>query len=305
MALLNGQGSSGTNILNALTSGQDQLNKVNGNQDFQTDGFQVSPIPNADGEGLPSSKLISQLPASAKRNIVRWFVPEVGVINMYINPQSINYNLKKLISPERTKGGYIVQYWGEELTTLMIRGNTGSSGVEGLNVLEEIYRAEQYMFDPIALTMAADNSITGLNDTIDSAMGNLGGISGILSAGTNGVLGLDPVSQNILPRNVPSLASMALGIEMYWSGWVFRGFFTSFSFTESAERLGLYEYDINFTVTQRRGYRRNYMPWHRSAISGPSNNSEGGVPLTFGRSASKEFSVPPNNVVSGNGPFSK
>lgn len=254
-----------------------------GPQDFQKDGFIVPPIPSADGNGLPSSKIKSQQLAVATRSLVHWFVPEVGLINMYVNPQSINYNLKKLISKERTKGGYIVQYWGEDFTTLNIRGNTGSSGVEGLNVLQEIYRAEQLTFDPLALTMAADNSITGLNDLIDGALGNLGGFSQDILTATQGVMGLDPASQNFLPRNIPSLASLALGIELYYAGWVFRGFFESFSFTESAERVGFFEYDINFTVTQRRGYRTNQQAWQRSAISGPSNNSQdGGIPLSFG-----------------------
>lgn len=276
MGLLNQLGGLGSDIGDALSGGVNALDKALNNQnyrpqDFQKDGFIVPPVPSADGNGLPSSKIPSQQRGRAKRNLVHWFVPEVGVINMYINPQSIGTNAKKLINAERTKGGYIVQYWGEELTTLNIRGNTGSSGVNGLNVLYEIYRAEQYLYDPIALTMAADNSITGLNDIIDSALGNLGGFGSVISAGTTGFLGLDPASQNVLPRNIPSLASMALGVEMYWNGWTYRGFFTNFSFTESADRLGLYEYDIGFTVTQRRGYRTNSMPWHHSAIDGASD----------------------------------
>lgn len=229
--------------------------------------------------GLPSSHVPSQLAGVATRNICHWFVPEVGVVNMYLNPQSINYNLKKLITNERTKGGYVVQYWGEELTTLSLRGHTGSSGVEGLNVLYEIYRAEQYLFDPIALTMAAQNSISGLNTTINSALGNLGGLQSSVANATAGVLQVDPASQNVLPRNIPSLSSIALGIELYWSGWVFRGYFTGFSFTESADRLGLFEYDISFTVTQRRGYRFNFLPWQHSAINGPSDWQTN--PLTF------------------------
>jgi hypothetical protein len=64
---------------------------------------------------------------------------------------------------------------------------------------------------------------------------------------------------------------LALGIEMYYSGWVFRGYFESMSVTESAERIGMFDYDIAFTVTQRRGYRTNFMPWHQSAIDGPSD----------------------------------
>jgi hypothetical protein len=244
---------------------------------FEQDGFIVPPIPTPSGEGLPSSKTRSQQHAKGHRHIIHWFVPEVGIINMYINPQSIDYNFKKLITPTRTKGGYVIQYWGEELPTLNLRGITGSSGVEGLNVLYEIYRAEQINFDPIGLTIASDSMLSGLADTIGSFGGS------ILGSATNGLLGQNPLTQSILPRNPPTLASLAFSIEMYYNGWVFRGFFTSMSWTESVDKMGMFDYNIQFTVTQRRGYRTNYMPHHRSANHGPSNNIEGGVPLTFGK----------------------
>lgn len=250
-------------------------------QDFEKDGFIVPPIPSADGNGLPAQKVRSQRRARAKRNMAHWFVPEVGVIPMYINPQSIVYDHKKMITKERTKGGWNLQYWGEELTSLRISGHTGSSGVEGLNVLYEIYRAEQFLFDPIALTMAADASTTGLNDLIDQALGNLGGIGDVLSDATSGLLGLDPVSQNILPRDTPSLATMAFGLELYYMGWVFRGYLNSMSITESVDRLGLFEYNMEMIVTQRRGYRFNYLPWHHTPLEGASNNGIGGPSLSF------------------------
>jgi len=279
MALLNDQ-SANSNLINALANGNGLNRTLNGqSQSFQQDGFITPPLPGADGNGLPSSKILPLQPAVPRRNIGHWFVPEVGVINMYINPQSINYSTAKVINADRTKGGYNIQYWGEELMVLTLNGHTGSSGVEGLNVLYEIYRAEQYLFDPIALTMASDNSITGLNDLVDSALGNLGGFASSLTSSTLGVLGLDPASQNILPQNVPSLASMALGIEFYYSGWVMRGFFNSFSFNESVDKMGLFTYDIKFTVTQRRGYRTNNFAWQRSANSGPSNSDA--IPLSF------------------------
>lgn len=304
--ILNALSDFGDGIASAVAGGTSVLNKSLQNQNvqsFQQNGFVVPPIPTGDGNGLPSSKVPSLQQAVATRNIAHWFVPDVGIINMYINPQNITYNEKKAISKERTKGGYIVQYWGEELTTLGIRGHTGSSGIEGLNVLEEVYRSEQIMFDPLALTMAADNSVLGLNDLIDSALGNMGGFAAALTSSTAGILGLDPASQNILPRNPPSLAAQALGIEFYYNGWVFRGYFESFQFTESVERLGIFDYDINFVVTQRRGYRTNYMAWQRSATSGPSNADT--VPLSFSTLAGSTNANPSNSTVAAStrGPF--
>lgn len=257
-------------------------------QDFQENGFIVPPVPNADGNGLPSSKIKSQRKGRFTRQVAHWFVPEVGVIPMFINPQSITYSKSKMINKERTKGGFVIQYWGEDLGELSIDGHTGSSGVEGLNVLEEIYRSEQYMFDSIALTMAADSSVSGINDMVESALGNVGGIAGLggsILGSTAGLLGGSSVGQSVLPKDVPSLAAMATGIEFYYAGWVFRGYFNSMNVTESVDHMGLFKYNIKFTVTQRRGYRLNSFGNQRSATDGFSDaQSTSVIPLSYNSS---------------------
>ena len=262
MALLNSNSNNnpGNVVLNTNTMSSPILNGA-------------ASILGGDDPGLPSSNIPSGQLGTPTRQIVKFFIPEVGIVSMYINPQSINYSYKKIINKEMTKGGFIIQYWGEDLAKITMAGHTGSSGVNGLNVLHEAYRAEQYLFDPIALSMAANNSITGLSDLIDSTIGNAGGLSSSISQATNGAMQLNPTSQFVLPQNIPSLASIALGIEMYWSGWIMRGYFEDFSFSESAEKLGLFNYSLNFIVTQRRGYRTNSLPWQHSAIDGPSNSS--------------------------------
>lgn len=241
------------------------------NKDQSTNGFSVPATPSGNGFGLPSSQVPYNLQSRGKRSLVHWFVPEVGIVDMYINPQSINYKYDKIIIKERTKGGYVNQYWGEELLVLQIQGTTGSSGIEGINVLKEVYRSEQLTFDPVGLTVASTNLVNGLADAVDD-----GSILGSIAAG---ILDIDPLAQSMLPRNLPSLASLAFGVEMYWMGQVFRGYFTSFSFDERADSLGLFYYNMTFTVTQTRGYRYNYLPWHHSAVSGPSNHDA--IPYTF------------------------
>jgi hypothetical protein len=303
MSLLNQQGNIG-NLQGPIQGGNNPLDVVVNtvSSAVSTIGSIFPVLSSSSGISLPASFQPNQQAGIATRNMAYWFVPEVGVVNMYINPQTISYNYRKLIQPERTKGGYIVQYWGEELTTLIIQGHTGSSSVNGLNVLENVYRAEQYLFDPLAQTMAVANSITGLNGAVDSSLGNIGGLSGIISNGTNGALQLSPSSQNILPRYVPSLASLAMGIEFYYDSWRWRGFFTSFSFKESAERLGLFDYDIAFTSTQRTGMRYNSLPWTHSAVDGPSNWDTN--PLSISTLASTVGNTNFTGTGTNNGPFS-
>lgn len=250
---------------------------VANNNDFNQNGFVVPPLPSADGNGLPSSKVKSNRTATNIRSMVHWFVPEFGVVKMYINPKQIRYAHKKLINQERTKGGYNLQYFGEQLSTLSISGTTGSSGVEGINVLYEIYRAEQYAFDAVGLTLAADNANNGASNQIISGIANaVGGSVGTTIAGS--LFGTDPSSQALAARNIPSLAQYAFGVEMFFQGWIFRGYFDSMNINESADNLGMFDYDLTFFVTERRGYRTNGYSWQRSAVDGPSGDH---IPLSF------------------------
>jgi hypothetical protein len=286
-----------------LNTGVNSLANPNNGNDDTNNGFTVPGVPLADGDGLPSSHQQYGLLAERQRNLISFFIPEFGVIKMYVNPNNLVISNKKIISKERTKGGYTVQYWGEELTDISLRGTTGSSGIEGINVLYEIYRAEQYAFDAVGLSLAANNAaigaanqlVTGVGNSIGSAAGNViggafgaggnsigGDIGGLLGSGiAQGIFGTNQLN-SLAPRNIPSLASLAFAVEMYYSGWVYRGWFESMVVTESSEHFSLFEYDIRFTASQRRGYRTNSFAFQRSAISGPSNNDgAGGIPLTF------------------------
>ncbi len=246
---------------------------------FESNGFLVASTPSADGNGLPFTKISPGVAGQISRNIITWFVPQFGVVRMFINPQNIQYQHRKLINKERTKGGYTLQYWGEELSQLSISGTTGSSGIEGINMLYEIYRAEQYAFDAVGLTLAANNAAA---DVANNLVQGIGGALGQLVGGQNttaaaggagllgGILGLDSPNNNLSARNIPSLASLAFAVEMYYGGWVYRGFFENMTVTERADNF-LLDYQMQFTVTQRRGYRTNYFPWSNSPVSGPSN----------------------------------
>jgi len=224
-------------------------------------------------------------PGTDVRHIMHWFVPDQTIVQMYINPQNVTYNYNKSISSQRTKGGFTLQYWGANLTSLRLSGTTGTSGVEGINVLYDLYNSEQESFDPYALFLAAQQnqtSLIGLGSSVGNSIGGsigstIGSVAGSLLQASSSFASPNPT------RPAPSLAQLAFTIELYWSGWVFRGYFQSFNVTESAENLGMFNYDIEFIVTQRRGFRQNFLPWHRSPNSGPSNSDpQFGTPYSFG-----------------------
>jgi hypothetical protein len=270
-------------LINDVNNIQDQLNKVNPIKDpignYKSDGFLIPATYQADGNGLPYNNVRSGRDSRIKRNIITWFIPEFGVVKMYVNPTTISYGHKKLIFKDRTKGGYTLQYWGEELSTLNISGTTGSSGVEGMNVLYEIYRAEQYAFDSLGLTLASESAAATLaNNLVNSAGGALGSffsggsdIGSTLGSGLlGGILGLESQSNTLSSKTIPSLAQLAFTVEMYYSGWVYRGYFENMTINEKANDF-LLDYQMSFVVTQRRGYRVNSFPFNRSAKDGPSN----------------------------------
>lgn len=274
-----------------LTSNNNPLTQSQQEQ-FKSDGFALPATFSADGNGLPYNKVPSYKTGQLRRNVITWFVPEFGIVRMYVNPNSISYSHKKLISKDKTKGGYTLQYWGEDLTTLNISGTTGSSGVEGINVLYEIYRAEQYAFDGVGLTLAANNASADIaNNLVNGAGGFLGQkINGLFGGDSNsqtaaaagagilgGILGMSSPNNNLSAKNVPSLAQLAFTVEMYYNGWVYRGFFENMTINERAENF-LMEYQLSFVATQRRGYRLNYFPWTHSAKDGPSSYTS---PMSF------------------------
>lgn len=281
-------------LLDDLTTGvnkvQDALNSSNNpltqsqQELFKSDGFLLPATFSADGTGLPFSKVQSHKEAQLKRNIITWFVPEFGIVRMYVNPSNIQYNHKKLISKERTKGGFTLQYWGEDLDVLNISGTTGSAGIEGINVLYEIYRAEQYAFDGVGLTLAANNASADIANNIISGVGGALGqaVNGLFGGSSTsptaaaggagllgGILGLDSPNNTLSAKNIPSLAQLAFTVEMYYGGRVYRGYFENMSITESADNF-LMQYQMTFVATQIRGYRMNRFPFERSAADGPS-----------------------------------
>jgi len=214
-------------------------------------------------------------------------------IQLYLNPESFNITERKIIGSQLTKGGYNVQYWGEDLQKIQIGGSTGSGGIEYINLLRSIYRHEQIQFKKIlnerlyALREEARQASLESNkdlkpDYSNDFQGFLAGATDFFSDGlysglVNGAETLTDVLTGdfVLPNrkeyanfsNSPSLASLAFNIEIYYQGEIYRGYFDGFTTTEQATQQGIFNYQTSFTVLERRGERKNYMPWHRSPIN--------------------------------------
>jgi len=292
------------NFLNRLEEYSGSLSKINDNlSGVEEQGFTAPNVPGGD-VGLPFTKVpYGRTPASktigsnqsvtGKRHLINWFIPDLGTVRMYVNPESIRYTYRKAIRAQRTKGGYSFQYWGEDLPSIAISGSTGSSGIEGINALYEIYRSEQYTFDTVGLTLSSNNAAANLAGNLISQISpNNSFISGIGGA----VKSLIDPNSTLSSTNIPTLANNALGIEMYYMGWVFRGYFDDMSVAEDQSLI--FTYNINFKIIQKRGYRTNFLPWHKTPIGGGGNlgnHYDQGPDENTGTSTSPYYSFKGNN----------
>lgn len=249
-----------TNRLINVTGLDDVLDRATGTSQSPTDYF------------TRQSRVRAPVPARSVREVLKWVIPERPIVSMYVNPSNIKFSEGKEIIETRTKGGFVIQYWGEKLMTLTISGSTASSGIEGINVLRDVYRSEQASMDPYALYLQslaqkeqAQDFGGFLGDLLSSDL--VPGISDQLDA-VSFITGSRGSTSFKNAKFKPTLASLATGIEMHWFGEVYRGYFKTFDFDENADSLGLYKYNLSFSVTQKRGFRTNFLGWHRSPLYG-------------------------------------
>jgi len=207
-----------------------------------------------------------------------------SVIPLYINPDTITTNDGKLLNETPTLGGYIVQYWGEKLTEFNVGGNTGSGGIEAINILKDVYRNEQLQFQKVLLKrqkILAKDSQTALEDLMSTATtkGGLvavadvffdGAVSDTIDSVRETIEYLKDPAESLISSNdpekilAPTLASFAVSVDMHFQGEVHRGFFRSFTTTESVSNYGTFNYNFSFVSLRKLGERKNFMPWHKN-----------------------------------------
>lgn len=187
--------------------------------------------------------------------IMTWRLPNGDAVQMYINPENFIISESKQITSTRTKGGFVIQYWGENLSQLTLSGTTGSSGVKGINILRDIYRSENKGFDLVAAQQL--NDVQNIQKQVSMNSSNL-------------AKSLVDTSKIVSQRNFllrPTLASLAASVLLFYQGDQWRGYFTAFSVTEGVAKLGLFDYSLTFMAYEKRGSRKNWAPWHKEPMA--------------------------------------
>jgi hypothetical protein len=239
------------------------------------------------------------------------------VIPLYINPQTFSIQEKKLITPTLTKGGYVIQYWGEELPVIQASGTTGSGGIEAINILRDIYRHEQIHFNQLLIerarlleeearnnlenipTFTAGSTVTGILDSLTAGGFSdiVNGVESSIEAITDAALGItddNPASVEL----VPTIGAFASSMILFFQGEKFHGFFQDFKVDENATKPGHFDYSFSFSVTKRTGRRGNFMPWHRSPFDATGFPTTVSLPKEGQKLEELSFATTQSSVVS-------
>jgi hypothetical protein len=212
-----------------------------------------------------------------------------SVVPLYINPDTFKVTEQKQITNTMTKGGYIIQYWGEQLSTIQVSGTTGSGGIEAINILRDVYRNEIIQFNNILRERSSNQQQEFI--TAFGSAGNLnrrqqfwsGLVNSFDNLTQNGITNIKTGTQSVIeeivevasgvaeqnPTNVdliPTPGAYATCLILYWHGEKFQGYFTDFNVDESSQSPGHFSYNFSFTVLKRSGTRSNFMPWHRKPV---------------------------------------
>lgn len=225
-----------------------------------------------------------------------------AIVPVYINPDSINISKNKNISSTQTKGGYVVQYWGEQLTEMTVRGSTGSGGIEAINILDSVYRNEITQFNKILLARAtnADTSFrTALEDSSTANIGSglvsifdeftNGGVSGIIDGTKSAIDEIVDAARGTTDDNpssvplIPTIGAFGVSMIIFWQGVKYTGYFKNFSYSEDSSKPGLFDYDFSFTVIKQKGTRKNFMPWHRNPYDYNNEPRSASIPIEGAR----------------------
>jgi hypothetical protein len=204
------------------------------------------------------------------------------VIPLYINPSNIQTSFTKNIQESQTIGGFIIQYWGDKITTINITGTTGSGGIEAINILyNKVYKSEQNSFRDIIIkrqselaARIADAQSNATNQDAVSAASALDQIlfNGAFSNLASGVgetmdffrdsIAGNDVSKSDPVKLLPTLSAFAVSVDMHFQGRVHRGYIDTMSVTEIGASAGHFDYSMTFKSLKEFGQRNNFMPWH-------------------------------------------
>jgi hypothetical protein len=144
-------------------------------------------------------------------------------LTMLVNPSNLDISYSPLITETRTLGGFVHEYWGEQLTTLAATGKTAMfvDSEKGITN-KESRKSESYQYFMTLLNIYKNNG-KGYNSTFDSS------------------------TPNALRANPTKITSLGI-VSMIFDSRQYDGYFESFTYAEDATQPFNLEYSFNFKV---------------------------------------------------------
>jgi len=139
-------------------------------------------------------------------------------LTMLINPTNLDVSYSPVINETRTLGGFIHEYWGEQLTTLAATGKT-------------------------AMFIDSEKGLTNKNSRTTEAYQNFISLLNIYK--NNGKGYFKKFDTPGLKSNPEKISSLGV-ISMFYDGRQYDGYFENFTYTEDAEQPFNLEYSFSF-----------------------------------------------------------
>jgi len=149
----------------------------------------------------------------------------VPSLTMLVNPANLDITFSPLINETRTLGGFIHEFWGEQLTSLSATGRTAMfvDSEKGITNKEARY-TESYQYFMSLLNIYKNNG-KGYFKNFDT---------------------------NATKANPTKIASLGI-VSMYYDLKQYDGYFETFTYTESADKPFSLEYSLAFRAVRIRG----------------------------------------------------
>jgi len=145
-------------------------------------------------------------------------------LTMLINPANLDLSYTSLVNETRTMGGFVQEFWGEQLTSLSASGQTALFINNGEGITNENLRDTEAYSNFIRLMNIYKN---------------------------NGKEYIDETSKLTLSTKAnPNRIVKFATIIMTYIGREYHGYFEGFTFKESAEKPFHFDYDFSFKITR-------------------------------------------------------
>jgi len=144
---------------------------------------------------------------------------------MRINLENIDLSYQQIINETRTLGGFLQEFWGEELTSLSASGKTAMS------------------YD--------ENGITNKNARVSEAYQNLLRLVNIYK--NNGKVYTNPNDMSTASKANPNRIKKVGEIIMTYQQKEYVGYFEAFSIKENASNPYYFDYTLSYKISKTKG----------------------------------------------------